>query len=212
MRYLLTIIALIGVAHAQPLFHAQGTSGSYVPYTPPAITYDTVALNFKTIGSTNNTSAANWNNIPNATPTVTVGSLVFLANGANSGWSISYPSANSGNTSDNGGTYCAGATQAPQDVYRYAQFDGAGNKTYTISGLNNAKTYDLVFMPTRSTTNVTQTITSQSKSGNTTTQNQCTTPIKITGLVPSSGVITFVSSSNGSFQYAAWAYIIQVNQ
>lgn len=205
MRYLLTILALMGVAHAQPLFHGQGISGSYVPYTPPAEIVDTIRSSWSSVAAGSDPTPG-YNNITVASPTTTGTNQLWAIAGTNSGISISFPQSNSGLTQDNGSGNCPSPTSGfPQKAHRYMIYDGAGgqDKTFTISGLPaSTTTVDIYFLGNRNSATHEMRIASGAQTSTWEAGNNCSARGVLTGLVPTSNTVTFqVRYNTGTFAY-----------
>jgi hypothetical protein len=139
---------------------------------------------------------ANWNNIRNGALTVT--NALWLTSGSASTIDVTL-SAHS-NSADNGSGYCVTPTHSfPTEVDRYVS-NTSSSRTITFAQLDDSKTYDFVLLPSRQTTASAHTtvVTSQSKSASAAHVSNCSADARITGLVPSGGVITItVSAGNG---------------
>lgn len=219
MRYLLTILALIGVAHAQPLFHGQGVSGAYTPYTPPAEIVDTILVKWNSVTANTNNPTPGYNNIAVASPNTAGTNLTWAIAGTASGIGISFPQSNTGLTQDNGSGYCPSPTSGfPSLAHRFMIYDGSGAnpKTFTISGLPaTTTTVDIYFLSSRTTANTINNnrITSGAQTSTANAKSNCSSAMVLTGLVPTSNTITFTlqyitESGSGANHYANAAKIV----
>ncbi|MBO9572198.1 MAG: T9SS type A sorting domain-containing protein [Chitinophagaceae bacterium] len=100
---------------------------------------------------------------------------------------------------DNGTTY--NATMAPVEVVRYASYS-TSNRTLTISGLDNSKTYNLELYASRNgATNNTTRFTISSTSIDILTDNNLSNKASFTSIVPSGGKITVNISKLNAYNY-----------
>jgi poly(3-hydroxybutyrate) depolymerase len=109
--------------------------------TSPTTTGKTIMVNL--FGGSNAYTSTQWNNW-NTYSSLTISSLKY-SDGTSSAVKASINVQNS--VSDNGSTYST--TMAPKEVGRYASYS-TSNRTLTISGLDNSKTYTLELYASRS--------------------------------------------------------------
>lgn len=150
-------------------------------------------LNF--YGGSNANTDAQWNNW-NTFSSLSSGKLKFT-DGTSSNISAIMSLQNS--VSDNGSAYSP--TMAPANVIRYASYSSS-NRTLTISGLDNSKTYDLELYASRSgASNNTTRFTIGSASIDVKTDDNLSNKASFTSLVPSNGQITINISKLNAYNY-----------
>jgi hypothetical protein len=146
-------------------------------------------------GGSNAYSDAQWNNW-NTYSSLSSGNLKY-SDGSSS--PISATLSQQGSVSDNGSSYTT--TMAPSQVDRYASYS-TSNRTLTISGLDNSKTYNLEIYASRSgTSNNTTRFAVGSSTVDVKTDNNSSNKASFTSLVPSSGTITVNISKLNTYNY-----------
>jgi len=161
--------------------------------TPPTTTSKYIKVNF--YGGSNASSDQQWNNW-NTFSSLSSGSLKYSDGTASS---ISASLSQQSSVSDNGPSYST--SLAPQDVIRYASYS-TSNRTLTISGLDNSKTYNLELYASRSgATNNTTRFVIGSTTVDVKTDNNTSTKASFSSLVPSNGQITISISKLNTYNY-----------
>jgi len=161
--------------------------------TATATTTKYIKVNF--YGGSNPSSDQQWNNW-NTFSSLSSGSLKYSDGTASS---ISASLSQQSSVSDNGPSYST--SLAPQDVIRYASYS-TSNRTLTISGLDNSKTYNLELYASRSgATNNTTRFVIGSTTVDVKTDNNTSTKASFNSLVPSNGQITISISKLNTYNY-----------
>lgn len=171
----------------------------------------TIAVNFYGVSGGVQVSTANWNNLPSATGGVTGSNLKYLDDGTNSGISINLPTGLSSDWADNG-IICASPTDGfPPEAHYNTLYNATTPITITLSGCNNSKTYRINWLGSRSTATHNLKVANGAQSSTWEAGNpNCSLFGDLTGLVPSSGTITFtLEYTTGSFSYSNACYIIE---
>ena len=146
-------------------------------------------------GGANPYSNTAWNNW-NTFSSLSSGNLKY-DDGSASSINMSLSQQNS--VSDNGTSFSA--TVAPNEVIRYASYS-TSNRTLTISGLDNTKTYNLELYASRmGATNNTTRFTIGVISVDILTDNNLSNKASFASLVPSNGQITVSISKLNSYNY-----------
>jgi len=123
--------------------------------------------------------------------------LLKYSNGTNSTISASLSQQNA--ISDNGTTYSGSI--APEEVLRYASYSGS-NRTLTISGLDNSKTYNLeIYASRKGVSNNTSRFTIGSTVIDIITDNNLTNKASFVSISPAAGQITISISRLNTYNY-----------
>jgi hypothetical protein len=146
-------------------------------------------------GGSNAYSDAQWNNW-NVASTLSSGTFKY-SDGTSS--AVSAALSQQSGVADNGTSYTA--TMAPAQVVRYASYSSS-NRTLTLKGLDNSKTYDLeVYASRNGVSNNTTRFTVGSSTVDVKTDNNTSTKASFSSLVPSSGTITVNVSKLNTYNY-----------
>jgi hypothetical protein len=156
--------------------------------TPPV----TKTVKVNVFGGTNPYSNSEWNNWNSAASS---GNLKYTDGSASS---ISAAFNQQSGVSDNG---TVSSTMAPSEVVRHASYS-TSNRTLTISGLDNSKTYNLeIYASRKGTSNNTSRFTIGATSIDVKTDDNLTNAASFTSLVPSGGQITVSISKLNAYNY-----------
>ena len=162
--------------------------------TPPPPT-GTRYVKVNVYGGSNACTNTEWNNW-NIYSSLSSGALKYN-DGTSSNINASLSQQNS--VSDNGTSFSA--TMAPNDVIRYASYSSS-NRTLTISGLDNNKTYNLELYASRTgASNNTTRFTVGATSIDIKTDDNMSTKASFATLVPSNGQITVSISKLNTYNY-----------
>ncbi|MBO9684317.1 MAG: T9SS type A sorting domain-containing protein [Flavisolibacter sp.] len=146
-------------------------------------------------GGSNAYTDAQWNNW-NVASSLSSGTFKY-SDGTSS--AVSATLSQQSGVADNGPSYTA--TMTPGEVIRYASYS-TSNRTLTISGLDNSKTYNLELYASRSgASNNTTRFTIGSTSVDIKTDDNTSTKAAFTSLVPSNGQITISLSKLNTYNY-----------
>jgi len=166
-------------------------NGSSTPPPPSSAKFVKVNL----FGGSNSYANSEWNNW-NTTSSLSSGSLKY-SDGVSS--TVSATLSQQSGVSDNGTTL--NFTMAPKEVVRYASYS-TSNRTLTISGLDNSKTYNLELYASRSgTSNNTTRFTAGGINSDVLTDNNTANKASFTSLVPSGGQITVTITKLNAYTY-----------
>lgn len=173
------------------------------------IVYDTIAVVPYGNGSPQYTANPNFNNIQTVSGMMTASNLKRL-NGTTSSIGVSWSLANATNVRDNGSGYGAGTTSGfPDHALRYVIFDNPGNSQIQFTGCNDAKTYDIVFIASRSATSSVQTISYGMATSTFNVNNNVNTFAKLTGLKSALGLLGVGWAGGGTYKYMGAFYLIE---
>ncbi|HEX2606960.1 MAG TPA: T9SS type A sorting domain-containing protein [Flavisolibacter sp.] len=163
--------------------------------TPPPTGGATRTVKVNLYGGSNAYGDATWNNW-NTSGSLNSASFKYTDGTAST---ISASLNQQSGVSDNGTTITT--TMAPKEVVRYASYS-TSNRTLTISGLDNSKTYNLEFYASRTgATNNTTRFTIGSVNADVKTDNNTATTASFSALIPVSGKITVSISKLNTYNY-----------
>lgn len=163
--------------------------------TPPPPTSGSRSVKVNVYGGSNSYSNSEWNNW-NTHSSLNSGNLEYSDGTASS---IQAVLSHQNSVSDNTTAYSI--TMAPKEVGRYTSYS-TSNRTLTLSGLDNDKTYDLeIFASRRGVSNNTTRFTLGSTTINVVTDNNLDQSATFNSISPSGGQIVLNISRLNTFNY-----------